>query len=110
MGVLRKRDTATAAGLDTPEVEVCELALTYPGMFEFLTATQYGIGEVRKPGTITLFLDAGGLKACVNDRDQGMTAFATGESLAALLDAVERGLQGDTLDWRRATPPTKRRN
>jgi hypothetical protein len=78
----------------------CELSVKYPHLFEFLTERAYDDGSEREPGTMTVFLERGWLKACLNDKDGGMVAFVASESLAGLLGACDEGLAYDNLDWR----------
>ncbi len=83
-----------------PDVTADSLAASYPLVVKFLTLTVYGNGERRVPGSITMFVDGGLLKACLNDKDADLSAFVSGGGLAGLLDAMERGLGEDRLDWR----------
>jgi len=76
------------------------IGLAYPCVLKFLTLTAYGDGKRRVPGSITLFFDAGVLKAAVNDKDVDMSAFVSGSGLAGLLASIEDGLVEDRLDWR----------
>lgn len=66
----------------------------------FLCLEKWPDGSARRTGTLLLFVDQGKLKACVTDRDAQLVAFVSGDSLPGLLDALERGLRDDTLDWR----------
>lgn len=78
------------------------IGLAYPTVLRFLTLQTYADGERRVPGSITLFWDAGVLKAAVNDKDAEMSAFVSGAGLAGLLASIEDGLVEDRLDWRGA--------
>lgn len=71
-----------------------------PTTHEFLCLERWPDGSSRRTGTLLLFVDQGMLKACVTDRDGGLVAFVSGNTLPGLLDALERGLSADTLDWR----------
>jgi len=82
-----------------------DLAVRYPCLYEHLAVAQYDDGTARKLSTLTLFVDQGGIKACLNDRDQGLTGWISAESLAGLLDALETALADDRLDWRRSERP-----
>lgn len=71
----------------------------YPTLHDFLTLTGWG-GKQRKTGTILVFAEDGKWKACVNDRDGGNYCFGSADSFSGLLEALERGLKGGSLDWR----------
>ena len=77
-----------------------EFADRYPALLEHLDLIEYGPGESRETSTLTLFREDGRWKCSLNDRDQGRSAFVTASTFAALLEAVEAGLQTDMLDWR----------
>jgi len=72
----------------------------FPTVVAFLTLTLYGDGARRLPGSITLFADGSVLKACLNDKDAGLSAFVSGAGLEGLLTSMEEGLKADRLDWR----------
>lgn len=77
------------------------LARNYPTLHEWLTLCGLG-GTQRKTGTILVFAEEGKWKACTNDRDGGFYAFTSADSLEGLLGALERGLKGGGLDWRKS--------
>lgn len=77
---------------------------SYPTLFEFLTGTAYETGERRIPGTLSLFMDQGAIKACLNDKDQGLTTFSSASTVDRLFAALEKGLAEDTLVWRKPAP------
>jgi len=100
MSALRKRDAAAPGSGKSPLPSSCQFSKKYPCLFEFLTATEWPEGGSRTPGTITFFSEPGSFKACINDRDQALTAFKSGDTFTACLEALEAGLQNDTLDWK----------
>lgn len=73
---------------------------TYPALHDFMTSDRWDKNTVRKTTTLFLFVDGGLLKACINDRDREETAFVSARTFKELFQAIEEGLQGDTLDWR----------
>jgi len=75
-----------------------------PTLFQFLTDDHWDDGSPREPGTLLLFADGGRFKACLNDRDSGSSVFVSGVSLEAILEALEEGLAGDSLEWRAKKP------
>lgn len=75
----------------------------YPLLSEFLTRVVWEPGQPREKGSLFLFAEDGCFKACLNDKDSLQVAFLTSTTFTALLDAVEKGLAKDTLDWRLST-------
>lgn len=71
-------------------------------LVEFLAVTRWPDGSLREPGSLTLFVDEGTPKACLNDKGQGLVAFVSGSSLTDLLLAIEDKLRDGSLDWRRS--------
>jgi len=88
-----------------PIVSADHLSLAYPLVWKFLTLTVYGDGSRREPGSVSIFFDAGVVKACANDKDASLAAFVSGDGLAGVLESLEVGLREDRLDWR----PSKKR-
>jgi hypothetical protein len=102
--VLKKRQSADVLPMSTPTADSCPVFTNYPGIWEMLTADTFADGEKRQTATVTLFFELGVTKVCLNDRASGVTAWASGTTPSDALDALESGLQGDTLAWRRSGP------
>lgn len=99
---IEKRDKRVSLGEDISLPEDSDFRVRYPLIYEFLSATTYSDGSKRRTSTLTLFLDAGGLKVSLNDRDQDFVAFVTADGLVSVLDALEAALEADSLDWRKS--------
>lgn len=76
------------------------MAKSHPALWEYLTLDQWEDGSHRQTSTLSVFWGSNGLQAALNDREAGLVAFASGDSLDVLLAALEHGLQTDSLDWR----------
>jgi len=98
--VLRRRIVGGEPGEASGGLGQCDLLDAMPGLREMLTSERFPDGSKRTVATLLLFVEAGILKACLNDRDQGCTAWASGASVRDCLAALESGLQGDSLQWR----------
>lgn len=109
MSVIRRRDQRPQSTPLSGECKPDGWSLRYPGLWEMLAVSQAPDGATRRLSTLLLFYDDGQVKACLNDRDQGLTAWASADGVEAVLEALERGLQADTLDWRRPAGPSKRK-
>jgi hypothetical protein len=72
----------------------------FPALLEFLAATKWSDGTSRTPGSMTLFADCGTWKLCLSDKHQQRIAFVSAKEPQAALEAAERGLMSDSLDWR----------
>lgn len=98
--VLRKRVQSAGDTGEAGRLAVCPVLDAVPGVREMLTETRFPDGSNRLTSTLLLFIEAGVVKVCLHDRDQGQTAWASGASVGDVLEALEAGLQGDTLQWK----------
>lgn len=73
----------------------------YPCLVEFLSDDQWDDGTSRTPGSLTLFIEDGIWKACLNDRDASASMYVTGDNAVACMKSLETRLNGGTAaDWR----------
>ena len=73
----------------------------YPQLAEFLALGRFDDGSPRVTGTLLVFVHEGRLKARLTDREEGLVAFRTMDSLEGLLRAVELDLQRNDIEWRK---------
>lgn len=103
----------TGSGPHVPKTEAiptCEISVKYPNIVEWIMETSYADGEVRTPGTLSIFRGSDGtIRACITDKDDGSIAFMTGRSVTELLDNLERSLDSGTTDWRQPRPTKGKR-
>lgn len=71
-----------------------------PTLLEYLSETQYDDGSPRQTATLTVFVETGVVKLCLNDRDLGRTAWVTSDSLENAIAAMEGRLADGSADWR----------
>lgn len=83
----------------------------YPALSEFLSVEAWDEQTERTRGTLTIFWEEGAFKASVNDRDAEQVAFVSKGTFLGLLEAIEKGLVSDSLDWRgwKTKGPQKRK-
>jgi len=110
MAYVKKRDAGDFdnAGVAVPPVDEA-FTKAHPALWEFLTLTRWEDGSPRETGTLFIFVEDGGLKVAVNDREGGLVAFLTSKTFKGLLEAVEKGIREDRLDWRRSRVQAKGR-
>jgi hypothetical protein len=72
-----------------------------PFLAAFLCDLLWDDGTSREPGSLVLFTQDGVWKGCLSDREAGLSAFVSCPTPGALMDALEKGLREDRLDWRR---------
>lgn len=71
----------------------------YPHLAEFLVKSR-GDGQKATTGTITLFLEQGQFKLCLNDRPLSRSTFISGGSLQQALAAADAALGSHRIKWR----------
>lgn len=98
--VLRKRVASQGGSGAAGGLAVCPVLDAVPGLREMLVETRFPDGSPRLTSTLLLFVEDGIVKVCLHDRDQGQTAWASGVSVGDCLEALEGGLQADTLSWK----------
>lgn len=98
----REKGNATANKVKTVAVsdQDATFAKKWPALAEFLSLEAWDETTERVRGTLTVFWEDGAFKSSVNDRDADQVAFVSKSTFQGLLDAIEKGLTGDTLDWR----------
>lgn len=99
---IKRRDAAVATNGGPKTLPVTAWQKNYPTLWEFMSQTTFEDGSERRLPTVTIFVGADGIQACLNDREQGLAAFVTGVTLDAVWAALEKGLREDQLDWRRS--------
>jgi len=77
------------------------LADAYPAVHEFLTDTTGPDGKGRQTSTLMLFVEPPLWKLCLNERDAGLSLWASGESLDQALVNLEERLTAPVVEWRR---------
>lgn len=80
----------------------------YRELSSYLADTKFEDGTKRETSTLLLFVEDGQLKACLNDREEGATAWVSNNSLVGILEDLEAGLQDNTLGWRQSKGPRRK--
>jgi len=78
-----------------------KFAKSYPRLFDLLTVTTWGEGEVRTPSSLLLFCEDGAFKMCITERDLGYTLWSTGQTFLEALQTLEKRLNAPTVEWRK---------
>lgn len=102
MGVVKKRDSVVQPAVAMAPGASSEFALRFPCIQEMLSVVHYPDGEARRTSTFTVFLEDGVAKVCLNDRDNGLTGWASGADALLAMDSLEAMLAADTVVWRAA--------
>jgi hypothetical protein len=74
----------------------------HPTLLEMLSATTYEAGEARQPATLTVFIEDGFVKLCLNDRDCERTGWVAAETLEEASKVLESKLVNNGVEWRKA--------
>jgi len=99
MAFLRKLTRPAQGALDKPDPVDQELASKFPALHEHLTRSTDDDGKRRQTSSLTLYGQAGGFRAFLNDRDSGASLGVVADSVAGLLRALEAELESDSPNW-----------
>lgn len=104
-----KPNSAGGSGQKTGTKWVAEGVLkAHPATVEYLTLEEWSPGKPRQRSTLTMFIEDGHVKLCLNDRDQARTGWASGATLEAALEALEADLAAGLTEWRPSAPKGRR--
>lgn len=97
---LHRRKPGSRIGNSDGMPEVATFPEDMAAIAEFLTLLEWAPGQKRQPGTLTIFVELGVLKVCLNDKETGEVAFVSGHSWIGLLATLEESLRSQGLEWR----------
>lgn len=83
-----------------------------PAVAEYLTATNYPDGSPRERSVLSVFIEDGRVKVCLNDRDAARTLWRSADGIEDAVALLDLAIVDGTADWRRAAggrPPAKGR-
>jgi len=93
-----------AAGRTTIPLEPSAFSESFPHLWEYLTHERYSDdNSLRLTSTLLIFVDAGVLKACFNDRDNNRSFFSSAATFEKLLEEIESRISNDTAEWKTKT-------
>jgi hypothetical protein len=100
---MKRYDSPDAEGSKGGRAWCDEHDLTvYPVLHAWMTDARWDDGKSRETTTVIVCVDQGTLKACVNDRDSGKSAWLSSDSLEGLFLAIECHLRDGSMPWRDA--------
>lgn len=73
---------------------------SYPTLMSYLKDTSYDDARPRVTSTLLLFVEAGCLKICLNDRDNLRSAFFNYDTIESTFAGIEAALAADDVDWK----------
>lgn len=106
MALERPKGPVGMGGAKLPPWEGDGFMDDHPNLTSFLLDTKWADGTSRQPGTVSFFTQDGALKAAVNDKDRGVTAFLSAQGFYELLFLIDQGIKTDALEWRPSTRHT----
>lgn len=73
-----------------------------PAVTEYLAVGAYPDGTARERAVISIFIEEGRVKCCLNDRDTGRTLWRSAGGIEACIGLIDDAIAEGTADWRRA--------
>lgn len=113
MVLKRSQFQVVSSGKSNSFLEPCKTMQQLPSLWSFLTQAEWEDGSSRQTGTLTLMVQDGMAKICVNDRDSESSCFVSGSSFTTLFKVVDTALAEGKLEfrlnpWARRKPRGKR--
>lgn len=97
----RPAKTPSPVDMTNPTMPDDEWATHYPLLSEHLTHVLWADGSPRQPSTLTMFVEDGTIKLCLNDREGSCSLFRSSGSLGGALAGLEGALSaGGKADWK----------
>lgn len=84
-----------------------EFQKTHPAIVEFMTLRKDDAGSARQTSSLLIFCEDGQWKCCLCEREEELTLWASADTLAELLEALEAVLQSPAPQWRSKTGKRK---
>lgn len=72
-----------------------------PDLLQFMTASTWPDGKARALPTLMSCYEDGRWRVCLNDKANGRSVWVSGVTWIEALEAIDRGLTGDCLEWRK---------
>lgn len=97
---LKRQTAADKANAVPATLPDAKFEKEFPALWEFLTVSQWDATTQRITGTLLIFREEGRWKACLNDRDQLRSCFASANTWLDLMANLEDGLAESSHEWR----------
>lgn len=87
-----------------------DLLSDYGELVNYLVDTEFDDGSARRTSTLLVFVEDGVVKVCLNDRENGRSAWASGKTLRSALESLNAAVGSDCAEWKgsRASGPGNR--
>jgi len=102
---LRKPIAASKATPGPSRPEDVEGEVEFTTLFCYLCDDTWEDGQARQRSTLIVFSEEDAFKACLTDKDNDMTLWASSKTLSGLLGALEARLNDPEAEWRKRRPP-----
>lgn len=109
MAIKRVKIEGTSPGAKTSGFDDPGFAKKFPLLYEQLTETTFEGGEARITSSIILFAEEGALKACLSERNDHCSLWATANTLDGVMKALEAALTTGNPQWRKQKPVAGRK-
>lgn len=102
MSFFKKPNGAPVGKGQDKRIEDKDLLKEAPTLAAYLQEDAWPDGEARQRSTMVVFVEEGTFKACLSEKDAGMSLWAASGSFWGILEAMEARLTEDRPDWRKA--------
>jgi len=104
-----KKPTSTAPTRLGSSEDHCAFSSKHPMLWEWMTEEKWDDSSRRLLPSLTVFVEDGSLKVCLNDKALQRVCFVSVRSVDAIWMEIEEGLTLDSLDWRKSKGQSQRK-
>lgn len=101
VSILRRVAAGNGTGEGCALVVPPAFGTKYPNLAEYLSALAFPDGSERETSTLTLLLEDGYLKVCLNDRANQRGVWRTGATLEECLGSLDAAVGAEGVAWRK---------
>lgn len=107
---MKRPDKPVNEGIGEVPMVDAKWASAHPLIVEHLTHASWDDGTPREVSTITVFVNDGRIKLCLNDREAQCSLYVTADTMQGAFASLEKQLaSGPRADWRKWAPKGKGR-
>lgn len=107
MTFLRRQASAESGGIPQG-VQADTFTSRYPAVSEYMTAFTWPGGEARLTSTLMIFVDHGGVKVCLKDREAMASVWVCARGVDEAMDLLEAAVASGRAEWRPDAAKRKR--
>lgn len=99
----------SSVGVNGGQTSPEDMRTRSPRLARYMCDLVWGDGSKRTNSSLIVYVEGGQYKACLSDRDDDLSLWATSKTFEGILEVMEARLTEDVVDWRVARNRGKKR-